>query len=330
MRKARNPTVSVITPTYNRASLIGESIQSVLAQTFPDFELLIVDDGSSDHTEAVVRGFKDPRIRYIYQDNKGISSARNTGIANAKGRYIAFVDSDDLWLPRLLESEVPVLDTQPDVGVVYAKARAMNRDGRLMPQVSGFIQKYPGETLKSALYGDFVCIIASLVRRECFDRLGLFDESLDAREDWDMWVRIAKYYRFAHIDNVLAHFRMHTGRYTDLGSEHSAAVCASTRKVLDKAFSDPDLSEEVLAIKPLAYRNVYMDVGLRWLGAGAVVDSSHYFWKAIRVSPNPFVAPFRILWLILFYEVFSKTTWASLLISRLVDFRRTWGAAPGL
>ena len=322
MGKAKNPTVSVIIPTYNRAHLVGQAIRSVLNQTFQDFELIIVDDGSSDDTEAVVKQFNDPRIRYIYQENKGISGARNTGIRSARGRYIAFLDSDDLWLPDLLQLEVPILDANPDVGLVYAKAQAIDKEGNPMSQISGAPEKYPGETLKSILYGDFVSTITALVRRACFDSVGLFDESLKGRVDWDMWVRIARYYRFAYIDKVLAKFRCHPGRFTGFRSKFFVDVFESRIEVLDKAFSRIDLPEEVLSVKPLAYRNAYMDVGLHWLSVRAWRKSAHYFWKAIHASPNPLVTPFRILWLILFYNILRKTKWGNRLVSKLTDLVR--------
>lgn len=325
-----NPKVSVVIPTYNRAHLIGESIQSVLAQTFPDFQLIIVDDGSSDGTETVVKGFNDPRIRYIYQENRGISGAQNTGIRQAEGQYIAFLGSDDLWLPKLLELEVPILDTNPDVDLVYSKAQAIDADGNLKGQILGAFQKYPGETFKSELYGDSVCTITAVMRRQCFDRVGLFDENLSTRVDWDMWVRMAKHYRFAHIDKVLAHFRIHPGRYTRTRLDDFAKVCENGIKVLDKAFSDPDLPEEILAIRPIAYRNVYMDIGLRWLSARDWWDSARYLWKAICISPSPVLTPFRILWLILFYNVLSKTRWGSRLVSKLVALKRGKRTVPAV
>jgi len=209
MSTADGPTVSVIIPTHNRAHLVGQSIQSVLDQTFTDLELIVVDDGSTDETETVVRGFDDARINYTYQDHTGIGAARNTGLRKAQGRYIAFLDSDDVWLPDLLEVQVPILREHLGIGLVYAKAQAIDKHGKPMNQIRGSPQKYPGDAVKSALYGDFVCIIATLVRRECFDRVGPFDETLMAREDWDMWIRIAKYYRLAHVDKVLARFRTH-------------------------------------------------------------------------------------------------------------------------
>lgn len=323
-----NPKVSVVIPSYNRAHLIGESIQSVLDQTYQDFELIVVDDGSSDNTEDVVRGFNDSRISYTYQDNKGISAARNAGIRKARGRYFAFLDSDDFWFRELLDLEVPILEENPNVGLVYAKAQAIDVDGELKGQISGALQKYPGQTLKSALYGNFVCIQTAIMRRECFDRVGLFDETLKARVDYDLWIRMAKHYHFAYLNKVLAHFRIHTGGYTHSKSEHFADVCAGRIRVLDKAFSDPDLSHEIRAVEPLAYRNAYLDIALGWLSAGNWRQSAIYFWKAIRTSPNPVVTLFRILWLILFYNFLSKTKWGNRLISRLVDLRRRWRAAP--
>lgn len=322
------PTVSVIIPTYNRARLIGEAIQSVLDQTFTDLELIVVDDGSTDNTESVVTEFKDPRVRYIHQENMGISAARNAGIHNTQGRYVAFLDSDDLWLPQLLELQVRFLDGSPHIGVVYAKAQAMTENGRLLLYTRGDLERYPNQPLKSMLYGDFTCIQTALVHRECLDRAGLFDESLTGRVDWDMFLRLAKVCRFAFTDTVLAHFRAHSLQHTGVKSEYFAEVCESGIKVLDKAFSDPDLPKEILAIKPLAYRNAYMDMGLRWMGVPEWTESARSFWRAIRVSPNPFVTPFRIGWLIFFYKVLSKTKWGNRLISALVGLKRGRRQAP--
>lgn len=266
----------------------------------------------------------------MYQENTGISGARNTGIGHSKGEYIAFLDSDDLWLAELLESEVPILDTNLDIGVVYAKAQAMDTDGNLMSYTRGNLQRYPGHTLKSALYGDFVAFITAVLRRECFDRIGLFDETLRGRVDWDLWVRIAKYYRFAYIDKVLAHFRAHARQFTGAKSEHFAEVSQCGIKVLDKAFSDPALSKEILAMKPLAYRNAYLDIGLRWFRARTWRESARYFWKSIRISPNPLATLLRIWGLILFSKVFSKTRWGNRLMYGLVDLRRRRRTTPGL
>jgi glycosyltransferase involved in cell wall biosynthesis len=317
-----DPVVSVVIPTYNRAHLIGESIHSVLDQTYGDFELVVVDDGSSDDTEAVVRRFHDPRIRYIYQENQGISGARNTGIRNARGKYIGFLDSDDLWLPQLLEVQVAALDADPEVGLVYAKAQAMNERGHPKTQLRGAREKYPGETLKSLLCGDFGCIQTTVVRRECFDLAGVFDETLTTSVDWDMSLRQSRVCRFHYVDRVLARFRMHPGQTTGDRSVGLAQWARDRTRVLDKAYSGQDVSPEARAVRALAYRNVYVDVGLHWLSARAWRRSAGCFWKAIQASPNPWAASVRIVWLILFWNVFSRMRWSSRLISRLVDLRR--------
>jgi glycosyltransferase involved in cell wall biosynthesis len=323
-----SPKVSVVIPTYNRASLVGEAMRSVLAQTFPDFELIVVDDGSTDDTRSVVAGFKDSRIRYVPQDNMGISGARNTGIRNARGRYVAFLDSDDLWLPQLLEVEVHILDHNPEAGVVYAKAQGIGSDGNLTFESRGYVQKYSGQTLKSMLYADFTCIQTSLVRRQCFERAGLFDESLTGRVDWDMFLRLAQHCDFAHVDRVLAHFRTHAQQFTGPASTQFAEVVEAGVTVLDKAFSAAGLPREVMAIKPVAYRNLFTDIGLRWLSISAWRQSAHCFWRAIRVSPCPLTTLFRIAGLVVLYRVLNTTAWGSRLVSNVVEARFRRRATP--
>jgi len=322
----KNPAVSVIIPTYNRADFLCSAIQSVLDQTFRDFELIVVDDGSRDNTREAVEGFTDPRIRYVYQENKGISGARNTGIRNANATYIAFLDSDDLWLPQLLEVEIPILNTNQDVGLVYARAQSMDWSGEMLKgRIVGAPQRYPDGTLKSLLYGDFVCTITVVARRESLERAGWFDETLTTSVDWDMWLRMSLVCRFQFVDEVLACIRSHSGRITNARSGRLAWWCRDRVRVLDKVYAQTRLPPEAESIKRIAYRNVYMHAGLHWLGVRAWQESWRYFWKAIRVSPNPLVIPFRVLYLILFYNVLRRTNWGSRLISKLVGLRRRWG-----
>jgi len=318
---------SVIIRTYNRARLIPETVQSVLAQTFQDFEIVIVDDGSTDDTETVLRQFNDERIRYVYQTNQGLSAALNTGLRVSNAEYIAILDSDDLWLPEMLQTAVNTLDSKPDAGLFYAKASTIDANGKPLTQILGAPEKFPGETFKSILYGDCVAPGTVVLPRICFDRVGLFDETLRGNEDWDMWVRIARHYPFAYADRTLARYRYHKANYTSIPSNFGHLIQARI-KVLDKVFSSSNIPEEALSIEAIAYRNVYIDVGLRWLSVGVWRESANYFWKAIRISPNPLFTPFRILYLILFYNVLRKTRWGSRLVSRLVDLRRRWRPTP--
>jgi len=144
----KNPNVSVIVATYNRANFIDRAIKSILNQIYQDFEIIIVDDGSSDNTEEIIKGYKDKRIIYIkHKKNQGISTARNTGIKRAKGEYIAFLDSDDEWFPEKLERQVVLLQNESsEVGVVYSDLRYIDENGKdmnklLNPRKEGYIYK---------------------------------------------------------------------------------------------------------------------------------------------------------------------------------------------
>ncbi len=196
--------VSVIIPTYNRAAVLGRSIRSVLDQTFQDFELIIVDDASSDDTRDVVNNFSIPNIRYVrHEKNMGPGQARNTGINLAKGEYIAFQDSDDQWLPEKLEKQIRYLDSAPsDVGAVYSCLLRMNGSGSVhIPSRNN--GKLDGDIHRAICRGNFIAMPAVLVKKECFARTGLFDDRLNQYEDWDMWIRISKYYHFGFIDEPL-------------------------------------------------------------------------------------------------------------------------------
>jgi len=135
MAMVENPTVSVIIPAYNQANFIGKAIESVLRQTYQDFEIIVIDDGSTDNTEEITRGFKDKRVKYIkkYKKNRGISVARNIGIKTARGKYIALLDSDDEWLPEKLDKQINILQSEsPEVGVVYSNLCYIDENGNNM------------------------------------------------------------------------------------------------------------------------------------------------------------------------------------------------------
>ena len=151
-------SVSVIIPTHNRARYLSEAIRSVLVQTFTDFELIIVDDGSTDETEELVRSFSDRRIRYLWQSHQGISAARNAAIRSARGLYVAHLDSDDIWLPNILGVEVAAF-CDPGIGVVYSRAQALDQTGRPLPILVGIPQRYPADSLLSLLYSNVTAAI---------------------------------------------------------------------------------------------------------------------------------------------------------------------------
>lgn len=200
------PTVSVILPTYNRAHLICRAIQSILAQTFGDFELIVVDDGSTDNTEEIVKNFNDKRIKYIKcKENKGASTARNTGIKASKGEYIAFQDSDDEWLQEKLEKQVEILlHSPPEVGVAYTGIFRIEDDKKIYIPAGCFTLK-EGKIHSELLKENFVGTPAVLIKKQCFERIRYFDEKLPALEDWELWIEISKYYEFRYINKPLVY-----------------------------------------------------------------------------------------------------------------------------
>lgn len=314
--------VSVVMPTYNRAKYLPEAIGSVLQQTFRDFELIIVDDGSTDNTAEIVGAMTDPRIRYIAQDNMGVSAALNTGWRAATGEYIGRLDSDDVWLPSLLEELVPILERNPDMGVIYARARWMDADGKPLPQILGTPEKFPGENLKSLLYGDCVCPIAVVFRVRCIVSVGGYDDSLTGNEDWDLWIRMAEHCGIGYVDSILARYRVHSGNSQASRTGGLDRLAADRIRVLEKFYSRADVPPVAASIKPIAFRNVYQDIAIRHLYIRHWRAAFAYLRLAIRVSPQPITFMIRFVGVAFFYMFLSKRTWGVRLMEAFVARRR--------
>jgi GT2 family glycosyltransferase len=231
----KGPVVSVIIPTYNRASLIGRAIQSVIDQTYQDLEIIVVDDGSTDGTGDILRRY-DERIRsFRHPQKKGAGSARNTGIRQAKGQYLAFLDSDDEWLEKKLETQIEAFRTaSPMVGVVYTGTWRVKGEKRwLIPNPA----EVPGDgALRGSLLSGTYMVLtpAALVKKECFEALGGFDERLTALEEWDLWIRLSKRYRFLYVDEPLVIWHSVPGSL----STNRKAFLVSTIKILEKNTSE--------------------------------------------------------------------------------------------
>jgi glycosyltransferase involved in cell wall biosynthesis len=204
------PKVSVIIPTHNRAASLGCAIVSVLHQTFQDFEILVVDDASQDNTVQILSNFNDHRIKYIHHEtNKGGSAARNTGIMLSSSRYIAFLDDDDEWMPSKLAQQIQAIENSPfRTGGIYTGYLIVDREtGRILGQ---HIPSKEGD-LSSKLYvSNWIGGTSSvLLRRECFEKVGPFDEQLSSFQDYDMWIRIAKVFHFSYLRDPLLKYYVH-------------------------------------------------------------------------------------------------------------------------
>lgn len=199
-----NPMVSIVLPTYNRADIIGDSIQSVLNQSYENFELLVVDDASTDNTKSVVEGFEDDRVRYLrHERNKGAPEARNTGLDASKGPLIGFQDSDDEWHREKLLRQVEAFREAPvEVGVVYTgMKREENDELRFLPYKS--VDMKEGDIRPSLARYNFISTPVALVRKHCFDEVGQFDEDAWPLSDWELWIRISKRFEFRFVDETL-------------------------------------------------------------------------------------------------------------------------------
>ena len=194
------PKVSVIIPTYNRARIVGEAIDSVLSQGYDDFELIVVDDGSTDGTEELVASYL-PRLTYLYQEHQGVSAARNRGIASARGEYISFLDSDDLWLRDKLSSQVCFMESHPECLICYTDEIWIRKGVRVNPMKKH--RKYSGMIFEQCLPLCIVSPSSVLIARTLLDEVGIFDETLEVCEDYDLWLRIAARYPIHFIETPL-------------------------------------------------------------------------------------------------------------------------------
>ena len=198
------PEVSVILPTFNRAKIVQKAIDSVLQQTYADYEIIVVDDGSTDDTQAVLEPYGN-KIEYRYKDNGGISSARNHGIKLAAGRYIALLDSDDYWLENKLEKQIACFRYNPAYGMVATRCSSFDIDGNFdTVEPLGKIRAKnrrgkSGWIYQDLFYRNFIRTSSVVIRRDCFAKVGLFDESLCQCEDVDMWMRMAMEYQVGFI-----------------------------------------------------------------------------------------------------------------------------------
>lgn len=195
-----SPKVSVIVPTYNRADRLERALNSIVSQTYQDFELIVVDDGSTDKTYQLMKSF--PKAQYFYiKKNSGVSKARNVGLAFAKGELICFLDSDDLWKEKKIQIQTLWLENNKDSQICYTDEIWVRNGVRVNPMNRH--RKYSGDIFRHCLGLCIVSPSSVMIRAKLFDEIGNFDESLPACEDYDLWLRIASKYAFHFIEEPL-------------------------------------------------------------------------------------------------------------------------------
>lgn len=284
------PLVSVIIPTYNRAGLLKLAIDSVLAQTYPHIELIVVDDGSTDDTPRMLEAYGD-RIVVVRKANRGGTAARNSGIEVARGEYFNFMDHDDLMAPAKIEKQVAIMHARPEVGLVHCGFYRIDRDGNPIDKVN-FLPE--GDVRPALVQGCFLWSGAPLIRREVIERVGTFDVNVWS-SDADLWLRIAiAGYHFGCVQEPL-------GSYRILPDSAMADISGTERmdmSILERVFADPRLPDEARRMKPFAYFNQRFWLSCRYYTVGKWEDAQRNMLEAILWKPSVMEHPSELLHLI--------------------------------
>src|SRR5919202_353647 len=235
------PLISVIIPAYNAEKTIKQTIESVLNQTFSDFEIIVINDGSQDSTLEIVSSIPDPRIKVFSYPNAGPQKSRNRGWGNASGEYVSFLDADDLWTPDKLEAQLKALQENPAAAVAYSWTDYIDESGNSFPQSNH--GNFSGHVFVKLLLADFVGNGSNpLIQKQALVEVGGFDESLVAGQDWDMWVRLASRYPFVAVPVVQILYRVSGNSWSTNLERREAGF----KRVIEKPIAHaPDLLQPI-------------------------------------------------------------------------------------
>lgn len=246
------PTVSVIIPTYQHAQFISDAIQSVLDQTYRDFEVIIINDGSTDRTAEILDGYSD-RVTVITQPNRGLPASRNVGINHSLGEFVAFLDADDFWLSNKLEKQVQLMNEDPDLGLIFTNATVLS--GAITKgTIFDLVTPKSGWVEKELFQDNFMPMPTILVRRSCFKSVGLFDENLRSCEDYDLWLRISHLYPVAYIDEPLACYRIGSSQMSQDDKKMLSALIQMKTKAI---INNPEIKDLALEKLDNCYYNLF-------------------------------------------------------------------------
>lgn len=289
------PTISVIIPAYNAEKTIKQTIESVFNQTFNNFELIVVNDGSQDSTMEILGGISDSRLKVFSYPNSGVATSRNRGISYASGNYISFLDADDLWTPDKLEAQLKALQENTQAAVAYSWTDWIDEAGKFLRPGSHITAN--GDVYKKLLLINFLDNGSNpLIRKQALLEIGGFDESLPPAEDWDMWLRLAAKYPFVGVPFTQVLYRVSTNS----ASSHVLQLESSCLRVIEKAFNQAD--ESIQPLKKYSIANIYKYLIYKSLegcpepkkGWNAI----KFLWGALRNQPD--LLGKRIIWKVFF------------------------------
>lgn len=276
------PQISVIIPTYNRAHFLSQTIDNVLAQTFTNYELIVVDDGSTDNTHSIITNYqkKQPQIKYIYQENAGGSAARNLGWQHANADYLFFLDSDDLLLPDALASLLRQAQYYPQAGAVGGGYQYIDAQGAILGERTAWHDD--SLDLQRWLTDCPFIPSATLVQREWVAQVAGFDPAQEAAQDWDFWLRLAYAgCRMVWLKQIVCQYRKHGAELTS-DPQRQKRGCL---RMLDKLFSQPDLPIFIYEQKPKLYANVHILIAAREYMIGNISIAEKELQQAAQLAP---------------------------------------------
>lgn len=276
------PLASVIVPTYNAQETIGETLESIFAQTFTDFELIVVNDGSTDNTLKIVSGYEDARLKVFSYPNAGVAASRNRGVAQAGGSYISFLDADDLWTPDKLEAQIEALENNSQAAVAYSWTDYIDHSGRFIDRDQRVT--FSGNVLRELLVRDFLESASNvMIRRQAFLDSGGFDESLSGAADWDLFLRLAANCSFVAVPRLGILYRLG-------GNSMSADLSMQEREclqVLEQAYEQA--SESLQTLKKHSFAYLYQYLGFKvmqgQLSRKKGLSALSYFKRAVNYNP---------------------------------------------
>jgi len=283
------PKVSVVIPTYNAARYIAEAIESVLAQSYHDYEIIVVDDGSTDNTKEVLRPYMD-RIRYFYKENGGVSSARNRGIQEARGEYIAFLDADDLWLPEKLKLQIEIMEQHPDFAMIHTDIKVIDVNGTLLKESANKRrQSHNGMVFEEFFktYRSLVMMSSALIRKSSIESMGLFDESLSVSEDYDFFLRFFWNYPVYLLDEPLVKYRITPGSISR-SDKVKEVICR--KQVIDRFVTQhKDFFDQHQNLVKSKWNDFNFESGLILFYRGNFSQSHSFFKQVLTSNPKAWI-----------------------------------------
>ena len=277
----KNGKVSVIIATYNRKKYFEHAVISVLNQTYPYLEVIVVDDGSTDGTKEFIKSISDNRIKYIYQKNSGQNAAKNTGLLAALGQYITILDSDDVIHPDKIKKQVAALVNNPEYGFVYCGTLFINNENNIVGKQK--LVKHRGWVLDKLLMKNFIYNGSNaLYKKECIEKVGIFDETVQRMTDWDLYLRMAVHYKFVGLDDYLLYYRVHDENMSCGFKKYEIAG----NTILDRVFANPDLDKKYLKFKDKAYALRQRYMARRYFENGDTTTCKSYLKRAFSACPG--------------------------------------------